>query len=69
MPVNVVKNKADEKKWAKAKRMAKKAFGSAEGHWGFVMSNFKKMKKKKTKLKERKFDKLYRKILTEAKKT
>lgn len=42
MPVNVVKSKADEKKWGKAKQLA-----SEEGHtkdWAYIMSIYKGLK-------------------------
>ena len=44
MPVGVIKNSADEKKWERAKTAAKKS-GGAKNKWALVMHIFQQMKK------------------------
>jgi hypothetical protein len=41
MPVSVVKSRADESRWAKAKEQARKA--GHENDWPYVMSIYKKL--------------------------
>lgn len=45
MPVNVVKTKADEAKWDKAKRLAEKGKYKGKSKWKVTMSIFQNMKK------------------------
>lgn len=45
MPANLVKTRADETKWNKAKKIVRKEYGHTEGKWPVVTHIFENMKK------------------------
>jgi len=45
MPANLVKTRADETKWNKAKKIVRKEYGQTEGKWPVVTHIFENMKK------------------------